>query len=219
MNDKELQDKQLQEQNEKVASRDDFPVYWIDRISLFLSHTIKYLIPVIVLVMMYEIFMRYIMEKPTMWVNELCLWLAGICYLVGGIYATRLRSHIRIVLLYDYVSRPTQRIFDLISTIVIGYKIWYGKIKKIKEYSFEKEWFVSELLISLGMIGTVIGFIFMLYSVFVDLNIEDAQAVQESLGGMAQGMGTALLTTLVGLIGSVLIKSQLVMVEDEKIQQ
>ena len=95
--------------------------------------------------------------------------------------------------------------------------VW--KNKKIKEYSFEKEWFVSELLISLGMIGTVIGFIFMLYSVFVDLNIEDAQAVQESLGGMAQGMGTALLTTLVGLIGSVLIKSQLVMVEDEKIQQ
>ena len=57
------------------------------------------------------------MEKPTMWVNELCLWLAGICYLVGGIYATRLRSHIRIVMLYDYVERPTQRIFDLISTI------------------------------------------------------------------------------------------------------
>ena len=57
MSDKELQDKQLQEQNEKVASKDDFPINWIDRISLFLSHTIKYLIPVIVIVMMYEIFM------------------------------------------------------------------------------------------------------------------------------------------------------------------
>ena len=119
MNDKELQDKQLKEQSEKVASKDDFPIFWIDRISLFLSHTIKYLIPVIVLVMMYEIFMRYVLFKPTLWANELCLWLAGICYLVGGIYATRLRSHIRIVLLYDYVNRPTQRIFDLISTIVI----------------------------------------------------------------------------------------------------
>jgi len=112
-------DKSLQEQTAKVANKDDFPINWIDRISLFLSHTIKYLIPVIVIVMMYEIFMRYILEKPTMWVNELCLWLAGVCYLVGGIYATRLRSHIRIVLLYDYVSRPTQRIFDLISTIII----------------------------------------------------------------------------------------------------
>ena len=112
-------DKQLQEQNEKVASKDDFPINWIDRVSLFLSHTIKYLIPIIVLVMMYEIFMRYIVFKPTLWANELCLWLAGVCYLVGGIYATRLRSHIRIVMLYDYVGRPTQRIFDLISTLVI----------------------------------------------------------------------------------------------------
>ena len=112
-------DKWLQEQAEKVASKDDYPINWVDRITLFISHAIKYLMPVIVIVMMYEIFMRYIMEKPTMWVNELCLWLAGICYLVGGIYATRLRSHIRIVMLYDYVERPTQRIFDLISTIII----------------------------------------------------------------------------------------------------
>ena len=119
MRDKDLQDKQLQEQSEKVASKDDFPINWIDRISLFLSHTTKYLIPIIVVVMMYEIFMRYVLFKPTLWANELCLWLAGVCYLVGGIYATRLRSHIRIVLLYDYVSRPVQRIFDLISTIII----------------------------------------------------------------------------------------------------
>jgi hypothetical protein len=27
-------DKQLQEQNEKVASKDDFPINWIDRVSL-----------------------------------------------------------------------------------------------------------------------------------------------------------------------------------------
>ena len=71
-------DKSLQEQAAKVASKDDFPINWVDRITLFISHAIKYLIPVIVIVMMYEIFMRYIMEKPTMWVNELCLWLAGI---------------------------------------------------------------------------------------------------------------------------------------------
>ena len=43
MRDKDLQDKQLQEQSEKVASKDDFPIHWIDRISLFLSHTTKYL--------------------------------------------------------------------------------------------------------------------------------------------------------------------------------
>jgi len=99
---------------------------------------------------------------------------------------------------------------------VIGYKIWKERDVKKKKYGYDVEWFVSEMMISLGMIGTVIGFIYMLYSVFSSLNIADTLAVQQSLGKMAQGMGTALLTTLVGLVSSVLIKSQLVMVENER---
>lgn len=102
----------------------------------------------------------------------------------------------------------------VICTSVIGYKIWNSAIQRKKIYDYQTEWFVSEVLISLGMIGTVIGFIFMLYSVFGNLNITDTVAVQESLGMMASGMGTALLTTLIGLISSVLIKSQLVMAEN-----
>tara|TARA_B100001115_G_C15589933_1_gene282131 strand:- start:116 stop:574 length:459 start_codon:yes stop_codon:yes gene_type:complete len=99
---------------------------------------------------------------------------------------------------------------------VIGYKLWKERDVKKKKYGYDVEWFVSEMMISLGMIGTVIGFIYMLYSVFSSLNIADTLAVQQSLGKMAQGMGTALLTTLVGLVSSVLIKSQLVMVENER---
>lgn len=101
------------------------------------------------------------------------------------------------------------------TTSVIGYKIWNERNEEEK-YEYNVEWFVSEMMISLGMIGTVIGFIYMLYSVFSSLNITDTLAVQQSLGKMAQGMGTALLTTLVGLVSSVLIKSQLVMVENER---
>ena len=90
----------------------------------------------------------------------------------------------------------------VVSTSSIGYKLWTRK----DHHTYDKEWFVSEMVISLGMIGTVVGFIYMLYSVF-----------QDSLAMMAKGMGTALLTTLVGLISSVLIKCQLVVVEDEEL--
>ena len=105
--------------DEKVASRDDYEITWVDRINLIICHTTKYLIPGIVLVMMYEVFVRYVLFQPTLWANELSLWLAGIVDLIGGIYAMRVRSHIRIVMLYDYVSRRTQRIFDLIGVIVL----------------------------------------------------------------------------------------------------
>jgi len=41
--------------DEKVASRDDYEITWVDRINLIICHTTKYLIPGIVLVMMYEV--------------------------------------------------------------------------------------------------------------------------------------------------------------------
>ena len=97
----------------------------------------------------------------------------------------------------------------IFTTIGIGYK--YYK----ENYDFEMEWFVSETVISLGMIGTVVGFIFMLYSAFAELNVTDTLKLQQSMMMMAQGMGTALLTTLVGLVSSVLIKWQLIIAKDE----
>lgn len=95
------------------------------------------------------------------------------------------------------------------TTLGIGYK--YYK----ENYDFELEWFTSETVISLGMIGTVVGFIFMLYSAFAELNVSDTLKLQQSMMLMAQGMGTALLTTLVGLVSSVLIKCQLIIAKDE----
>jgi len=75
------------------------------------------------------------------------------------------------------------------------------------------DWLMSETMISLGMVGTVVGFIYMLSTVFTDINLDDIRSVQDSLGVMATGMGTALWTTLIGLICSILFKTQLVLTE------
>ena len=69
------------------------------------------------------------------------------------------------------------------------------------------------------MIGTVVGFIFMLYSVFGNINLDDTSLIKSSLSTMAQGMGTALLTTLIGLTTSVLLKCQLILINEQQIQQ
>lgn len=75
------------------------------------------------------------------------------------------------------------------------------------------DWLMSETMISLGMVGTVVGFIYMLSTVFTDINLDDIRSVQDSLSIMATGMGTALWTTLIGLICSILFKTQLVLTE------
>ena len=68
-------------------------------------------------------------------------------------------------------------------------------------------WFVSDMMLKMGLLGTIIGFIFMLGSVS-NIADFDVSSMQKILRHMSNGMGTALYTTLVGLIGSVLSAMQ-----------
>jgi flagellar motor component MotA len=75
-------------------------------------------------------------------------------------------------------------------------------------------WFASEAMITLGMIGTVAGFLIMLNTAFSGLDVNDIRNVQEAISDMAIGMSTALVTTLVGLVCSTLIKVQMIVYEN-----
>ncbi len=90
-----------------------------DGISLFLGRATMLLIVLLVAVMFYEVVLRYAFESPTLWANELSLWMAGFIFLFAGLYAMQQRSHIRIYLLYDLFPRWLQRLCDMISTTLI----------------------------------------------------------------------------------------------------
>ena len=63
---------------------------------------------------------------------------------------------------------------------------------------------IADLMLKLGLLGTVIGFIFMLGSL-VDLNSIDINVMQKLLGQMSGGMKVALFTTLTGMSCGVLL--------------
>ena len=92
---------------------------WVDAFTWRFSRLAMVLPAVIVIIMMYEVFMRYVMELPTIWVNETSLWMGGWVYLLAGIYAMQQRSHIRITMLYDVVPRWLRKFFDVLSTVLI----------------------------------------------------------------------------------------------------
>ena len=91
----------------------------IDYISLGISRVGMVLVATIVTIMTYEVVMRYFFERPTLWVNEMSLWIGGFIYLLAALYVLQQRGHIRITLLYDICPRWLQRIFDFISTLCI----------------------------------------------------------------------------------------------------
>ena len=90
-----------------------------DRVAVFLGRVTMMLIILLTSVMLYEVVVRYVFEAPTLWANELSLWIAGYLFLTAGLYAMQQRSHIRIYLLYDMVPRRVQHLFDVISTALI----------------------------------------------------------------------------------------------------
>jgi hypothetical protein len=68
-------------------------------------------------------------------------------------------------------------------------------------------WFISDLLLSLGLLGTVIALIVMLGPVS-GLDAGDQSATNGALAAMSGGMAVALYATLAGLIGGMLLKIQ-----------
>ena len=119
------------------------------------------------------------------------------------------------------IAKDTTRLsFGIIAIYFIasGFTGWitYNNTKGKKQgANINIGWFITELLLAMGMIGTVIGFILMLGGSFESLNVADTGSVKTALTDMALGMSTALYTTLVGLVCSQMLKVQLVNVEEQ----
>lgn len=91
----------------------------VDRLNWTFSRVAMWAPAFIVAIMFYEVVMRYLFVKPTLWVNEMSLWVAGFVYVTAGLYSMQQRSHIRIFILYDMAPLWLRRIFDLLSALCV----------------------------------------------------------------------------------------------------
>ena len=107
----------------------------------------------------------------------------------------------------------------LIMSLFFITSIWIGNktyiLENFDEYDQDTSvgWFIAESCLALGMVGTVTGFLLMLGTAFSNIDVSNSASLQKALEFMAVGMSTALYTTLVGLICSLIIKVQLVNLE------
>ncbi|GGH43727.1 TRAP transporter small permease subunit [Frigidibacter albus] len=70
------------------------------------------------LVLLLEVFLRYIFNSPTRWAHETTTFLCGIAFIFGGLYCASRNSHIRVVLIYDSLSPYWRRVMDVLISIV-----------------------------------------------------------------------------------------------------
>lgn len=139
--------------------------------------------------------------------DKFLYWWLLICLSIAGFY-----------LLYDfnlldllYVKDNTY-ITSLITVLFVWATISIGRKfhKQGPGANYNIEGYVSHCAITLGMIGTIVGFMIMLAGTVGNIQLADVEAVRRLLGSLTAGLYTAMNTTLVGLVASLHIKTQFV---------
>lgn len=100
-------------------------------------------------------------------------------------------------------------ILYIITTSLIGY------VAYTKDYAsklVDACWFLSEQMLALGMLGTVIGFIYLLSSGITSASVTDPTSLSGLLAHMSVGLGIALYTNAVGILASLISKTLLYVV-------
>lgn len=112
--------------------------------------------------------------------------------------------------------KDTTYISSLIAVLYYITSAFIGIETALQNKSKEVYWFISDNMMTLGLIGTVIGFMIMVGPAFVNIDPAQIDTVKTAITLMASGMSTALLTTLAGLIAGLFLKIQLLVQDYEK---
>ena len=102
--------------------------HFVDSINKWVGNIICYLVLAIMLTGVYEVAMRYFFNRPTIWVWEINGFLLCVFVALGGGYTLLVRGHVRVDIVYDFLSTRVKAIMDLITSFFIflflGILLW-----------------------------------------------------------------------------------------------
>lgn len=108
--------------------------FWraVDRLNDWCGWLVGFQILVVVGVIVYEVILRYGFGTPTLWANEVMIYITAIAYLLGGGYALLHRRHVAVDVLYARLSAKVRARLDLLTLVFfvfyLGTLVWAGWI-------------------------------------------------------------------------------------------
>ncbi|MBN1103672.1 MAG: TRAP transporter small permease subunit [Deltaproteobacteria bacterium] len=91
----------------------------IDRLSEWSGKIVSYLVIVMMLILLYEIALRSILGKPTLWGYEMAGMLFGAFCVIAGAYTHRYEAHVRMDVIYGTWRPRTQAIADTCTSFLL----------------------------------------------------------------------------------------------------
>jgi TRAP-type mannitol/chloroaromatic compound transport system permease small subunit len=93
----------------------------IDRISEQSGKAVSFLVIFLVFVILYEIFVRYLFNSPTIWAHEIAQMIYGAYVILLGAYVLQRRGHVNVDILYNRFRPRTRAIIDLFTWLLFFY--------------------------------------------------------------------------------------------------
>lgn len=92
----------------------------IDRINAWVGKGVAWLVPLLILELVYDTAARYLFNAPTQWSYDISYMLYGTLFLAAAAYTLQKDKHVRIELVYDRLSPRGKAVIDC-----IGYLIFF----------------------------------------------------------------------------------------------
>ncbi|MBL4613710.1 MAG: TRAP transporter small permease subunit [Magnetovibrio sp.] len=119
-------------------------LHFIDSLSIWTGKTFAWCIMVLTLSTVYEVFVRYALNAPTVWAFDMSVQMYGALFMMAGAYALSQDAHVRGDVVYRLMPIKVQASVDLLLYIVFLFPgaialVYYG-------YGFASDsWFYKEV--------------------------------------------------------------------------
>ena len=90
----------------------------IDKISTFVGQAFSWLIVSLTLMISWEVFSRYVLDRPHAWAFDVMIMMYGTLFMMAGAYTLAKAGHVRGDVLYGFFEPRTQAMIDLILFIL-----------------------------------------------------------------------------------------------------
>ena len=90
----------------------------VDLVSRWNARIFQWLCVVLVLILSYEVMMRYVFNAPTIWVMQTSMMVGGTLIVLGWSYVHQQRGHVRVDVFYGRLSERGQSLVNTIGALV-----------------------------------------------------------------------------------------------------
>jgi TRAP-type mannitol/chloroaromatic compound transport system permease small subunit len=106
-------------------------IHSIESLSIWTGRAFGWCILVLTLSVSYEVFVRYVLNAPTVWAFDMMVQMYGALFLMSGPYALAQDSHVRADVIYRLVPVRAQATIDLILYFLFFFPgmmalLWFG---------------------------------------------------------------------------------------------